>query len=172
MGRIEDHNVRDERLRHYIEKWGLLFEQLGATRMAGRVIGWLLICDPPHRTAAQIAIATGASAASVSTATRWLTQAAMVERVGMPGERSVFFRIAPGMWARLMRIRLGRISSMEALAEEGLLIVGPREDEQGDRLREIRSYSSFMERELPALLSRWEQEWEREKRARRKGGRR
>ena len=162
----------DELLRHYLEKWGLLFEHLGATRMAGRVIGWLLTCDPPHQTAGEIAAVTGASPASVSTATRAMTQAGMIERVGMPGQRSVFFRIAPGMWARLMRIRLGRISAMSELASEGLEILPGARGRSGDRLREIHSYTQFMEQEMPALLTRWEQQWQREQsKARgRKGG--
>jgi hypothetical protein len=163
-------DARATRLKHYIEKWGLLFEQFGTTRMAGRVVGWLLVSDPPHQTARQIASATGASAASVSTATRMLTQAAMIERIGVPGQRSVSFRITPGMWARLMRIRLGRMAVMAELAEEGLQILKPVRGDRAARLQEIRSYIAFMDREMPALLERWERELQRERRSPRSSG--
>lgn len=155
----------NERLQHYLEKWGMVFAQLGATRMAGRIIGWLLICDPSHQSAKQIANATGASLASVSVATRTLTQAAIIERFGMPGERTVFFRLAPGTWMRLMRFRLVQISGMTALAEEGLRIRQGAGEATKSRLREIHSYCSFMDREMPALLERWKKEWQREQRA-------
>ena len=46
-------------LRHYLEQWGLLFESLGSTRMMGRVLGWLLVCEPPEQTAREIADALG-----------------------------------------------------------------------------------------------------------------
>jgi hypothetical protein len=151
-------------LHDYVEKWGISLEQLGATRMAGKILGWLLVCDPPHQTAKQISEAIGASLASVSTATRTLTQASLTERVGIPGERSAHFRISPGMWSRLMRHRIGRIAQMGRLAEEGLsLLARKRDTDLGLRLRELRSYCAFMEREFPSLLARWEEEWRRER---------
>ncbi|MBD3235121.1 MAG: MarR family transcriptional regulator [Candidatus Eisenbacteria bacterium] len=111
---------QDERLRRYIGHWGLFFEQRGATRMAGRLIGWLLICDPPHQSSARKAEAIGAGAASVSAATRARRPAPMIERVGRPGERSAFSPIEPGMASRLLRTRLGRITGMSTVAEEGM----------------------------------------------------
>jgi DNA-binding transcriptional regulator GbsR (MarR family) len=148
-------------LHHYVEKWGMTFEHLGATRMAGKILGWLLISDPPHQTAKQISEAIGASLASVSTSSRALTQAALIERVGIPGERSAHFRVSPGMWARLMRYRLGRIAEMIELAEEGLSLL-PEDRDLTLRLRELVSYCGFVEREFPGLLARWEEEWRKE----------
>lgn len=153
----------EEGLHHYVEKWGISFEHLGATRMSGKILGWLLISDPPHQTAAQIADAIGASLASVSTATRTLTQAALIERIGIPGQRSAHFRISPGMWAKLMRYRIGRIAQMRELAEEGLSLLPEGETDLGLRLRELRSYCTFVEREFPGLLARWEEDWKRER---------
>ena len=33
--------------KHFVEDISLYFEQMGLPRMAGRVLGVLLICDPP-----------------------------------------------------------------------------------------------------------------------------
>ena len=33
--------------RQFAEEVGRVFEQFGIARMAGRLLGWLLICDPP-----------------------------------------------------------------------------------------------------------------------------
>jgi DNA-binding transcriptional regulator GbsR (MarR family) len=149
-------------LHHYIEKWGMTFEHLGASRMGGKILGWLLISDPPHQTAKQISDAIGASLASVSTTSRTLTQAALIERVGIPGERSAHFRVSQGMWARLMRYRLGRIAEMIGLAEEGLSLLPEEDRDLTLRLRELKSYCSFVENEFPGLLARWEKEWQKE----------
>ncbi len=150
-------------LTYYIEQWGMLFEQLGATRVMGKILGWLLVCDPPHQTAAEIAGAISASISSVSTATRALAQSAFVERIGMPGERSIHFQVRPGMWSQLIRTRMRHLTAMRRLAEEGMRLVASERKERTLRLREIRSYCDFIDSELPALLERWERQWKEER---------
>lgn len=147
----------------YLERWGMLFELLGATRMMGRILGWLLVCDPPEQSAADIAEAVGASAGSVSTTTRALTQAGMIERLGIPGERRAHFRVRSGVWGQLLRKRMSYIVSMRDLVEEGLELGSERSEERRLRLRELRSYCSFVERELPGFIARWEKDWEEER---------
>ena len=39
----------------FVEEAGIVFEQTGLPRMAGRIFGWLLICDPPHQSTDQLA---------------------------------------------------------------------------------------------------------------------
>lgn len=146
----------------YLERWGMLFELLGATRMMGRVLGLLLICDPPDQSAGSIGSAVGASAGSVSTTTRTLVQAGLIERIGVRGERSAHFRVRSGMWGQLFRKRMSHIASMRDLVEEGLERVAEGSDERKLRLRELGSYCRFVERELPGFVSRWEVEWEEE----------
>ena len=147
----------------YLERWGMLFELLGATRMMGRVLGWLLVCDPPEQSAGDIAQAVGASAGSVSTTTRALTQAGMVERLGIPGERSAHFRVRSGVWGQLLRKRMSYIVSMRDLVEEGLELGAGEKEDSTLRLRELGSYCSFIERELPAFIARWEKDWKEER---------
>ncbi len=150
-------------LRDHIERWGILFEFLGGTRMMGKILGWLLVCDPPEQSASDIAKAVGASAGTVSTTTRALLQAAMIERIGIPGKRSAYFRVRPGMWADLLKKRMENGQTMGQLAEQGLSLVSGPDDDATLRLREIRSYCRFIESQLPALLTRWEKEWEKER---------
>ena len=66
----------------FVEEVGMAFEQSNAPRMAGRIIGWLLICEPEHQTSAQIAKVLKASKGSISTMTRFLTNGGIIEKVG------------------------------------------------------------------------------------------
>ncbi len=152
-----------EQLTDYIERWGMVLEALGGTRMMGKILGWLIICDPPEQTAADIAIAVNASAGTVSTTTRALVQAAMIEKVGLPGKRSAYYRVKPGMWAQLMKARMARMHIMGQLADEGLELFPEADSGSSDRLREIGSYIRFVEREFPALLDQWVKQWEKER---------
>ena len=45
----------------FIEEMGQFLGGYGMTPMAGRMWGWLLLCDPPEQTAAEIAEALQAS---------------------------------------------------------------------------------------------------------------
>jgi hypothetical protein len=155
---------RNAELQDYLERWGMLFELLGAARMMGKILGWLMVCDPPEQSAADIARAVGASAGTVSTTTRALAQASMIERIGIPGERRAYFRVRPGMWGQLLRRRMSYISSLGNLVDQGLSL-STGDDEAALRLRELGSYCSFIERELPGFVSRWEETWKEEKKS-------
>src|SRR5690242_7144959 len=79
------HPAADER--RFSDELGFFWEDAGGTRMAGRVLGALLIADPPELSSSQLAEFLGVSAGSVSTATRELIRPGIVERVRIPGER-------------------------------------------------------------------------------------
>jgi len=131
--------------------------------MMGRILAWLLISDPPEQSAGDIAQAVGASAGSVSTTTRALTQSGMIERLGIPGERSAHFRVRSGVWGQLLRKRMSYIVSMRDLVEEGIELNAGEDEDSTLRLRELGSYCSFIERELPGFIARWEKDWEKER---------
>ena len=84
-----DQRTRNEEQRRLVEEFGLLYEQMGGTRMAGRVSGYLLMCDPPVQSLTQIAEALGVSKAAVSGAARVLLQFGVVELVGEIGRAHV-----------------------------------------------------------------------------------
>jgi hypothetical protein len=149
-------------LHDYLERWGMLFEALGGARMMGRVLGWLLVCDPQEQTAADIAAGVGASAGSISTTTRTLVQSGFIERIGIPGERSAYFRVRSGMWGQLLRRRMSYMVSLGDLADEGIRLAEGGGEKATLRLRELASYCRFIERELPEFVARWEREWEEE----------
>ena len=82
------------------EDFGLFFEHLGVPRMAGRILAWLLICDPPEQTMQDLVDALGASKSSISTMTRMLINFRLIERLSLPGERRDFYRVRPDLWRR------------------------------------------------------------------------
>ena len=106
-------------LAFHVEEWGLLFEQSGLPRMAGRVLGWLLVCDPPEQTAAQVVEALSASKGSISTTLRLLERFGLVEPVGRPGERRTYFRIAPGAFTTMMEDKLKSVATWRSSRTAG-----------------------------------------------------
>ncbi|MEP1075458.1 MarR family transcriptional regulator [Leptolyngbya sp. PL-A3] len=142
---------------HFIEEMGLMFEQLGMPRMAGRILAWLLIANPPLQSSGELVEVLQASKGSISTITRMLIQIGLIERVALPGDRRDYFQIKPNAWSQMTQQRLTQIAAFRELADRGLSLVegGP---EAQRRLREMRDIHAFWERELPRLHERWEEE--------------
>src|ERR1700738_4029428 len=65
----------------FVDRMGLFFETIGATRTMGRLYGWLWICEPPQQSLSELAAALTVSKASVSTVARQLQEGGMVERL-------------------------------------------------------------------------------------------
>src|SRR5512140_138704 len=140
---------------HYIEEYGVCMETSGLPRMAGRIVGLLLICTPPHQAADQIARVLDASKGTVSTMTRLLMQLGLIEKLGLPGERRDYFRLRQDLWEQMLALQLAEISQMRELAERGLALLDGASPSEMERLREMYELHAFFEKEMPGLLERY-----------------
>jgi DNA-binding transcriptional regulator GbsR (MarR family) len=144
--------------KHFIEDFGLLFEESGHPRMAGRILGCLLISDQPHLSTNEIADTLQASKGSLSTMTRFLLQMGLIERVGLPAKRVDYFRIKTGAWPQLVRHAVYELSALRKLAERGLELMDEKNLELRGPLQDARDLFAFLEKEYPLLIERWEKE--------------
>lgn len=140
----------------FVERMGDFLAQAGQPRIAGRLLGWLLVCDPPEQSADQLIEATGASRGSVSTMLRLLQATGCVETGGRSGQRRTYYRIRPEMWSEMLRTRLENMSELKTIAEEGLAMMAGTSEEARERLEGMRALYAFFEDEWPALIHRWE----------------
>lgn len=143
---------------HFVEDVGMAFEQAGLPRMAGRILGWLLICDPPYQSSGELSEVLQASKGSISTMTQLLLQLGLIERLSLPGRRRDYFRIKPDSWSEIMKRRMVLVATFRRLADRGLELLNGHTPEQRERLEAMRSLYAFFEREVPALFERWERE--------------
>lgn len=144
-----------EQEKHFIEEVGLLFDQLGLPRTAGRIMGWLLVCEPPHQTMDELTEALGVSKSAISTTIRMLIQVRLVERISLPGERKDHYRISDDAWTNAWNARMAQVTVMRQLAERGLNLLPEENLARRQRLETMRDMYAFFERELPLLLTRW-----------------
>jgi len=147
----------DQAALRFIEDTALLYEQAGHSRMAGRIIAWLMICDPPHQTAGQIATALSASKASVSTNVRLFVDFGIVEKFTLPADRRDYYRLLPTMWPRAMERSLPLLAAFRQVADRGLKLVEGHPEECRVRVREMRDFYEFYEQGLRELAARWKQ---------------
>ena len=147
----------DKQREQFIGEMGIVLEQLGIPRMAGKIFGCLLISNKTEVPVGQLVLQLQASPGSVSTMTRLLIQMGLVDKLGRPGDRKDYFRIKPGTWTQILRAKMAQIIEFHDLIERGMTLVGSRDAIPYNRLREMHEVYSFFEREFPNLFDRWEQ---------------
>lgn len=145
----------------YVEDMALVVGQGGRPRMSGRIMAWLLICDPPHQSMTELADVLGASKGSISQSTQLLIQAGVVERIGLPGKRGDYFRIKPDALAELVKVGMPAITVRRQMAERGLKLLESEDPKLKERLQEFLDVYVFLEKELTEVIKRWERQQER-----------
>lgn len=142
----------------YVEEVALFWTAHGLPRIAGRILGLLLVCDPPHRSATELAAELGVSKGSISSMTRLLLTSGTLEVVPVPGERATYYQLSPRSLERKLERRLAEMVAFRALTERGLRLLDGAPAAQRERLETVHSLYAFLERELPVLLERWRAE--------------
>jgi DNA-binding transcriptional regulator GbsR (MarR family) len=149
-------NLRDKE-KGFVEEVGIAFEQTGLPRMAGRVFGWLLISEPPYQSPAELAEVLMASKGSISITLRMLRQIGLVEQCVIPGERQSHFRLRQDALKRTIQRGLeDEIKLFRDVAQKGLGLMEGESSVRRQWLEEMYDRYTFLEKEFPALLERWQ----------------
>ncbi|MER6754113.1 MarR family transcriptional regulator [Micromonospora echinofusca] len=146
--------------RHYAEEAAVVLSGLGLPPAYGKLLGWLLVCDPPWQTSAQLAEGLGLSKGSVSTGMRMLETSGLARRVPVPGHRGHAYEVRPDAIIRIAA-DAAKFRVFRQLMEQGLTVVGGEDAPGSERLRVMRDFYAFVEREVPKLVERFEAEYDK-----------
>jgi DNA-binding MarR family transcriptional regulator len=122
--------------------------------IAGRVIGYLAICDPPQQTIADLAGALLASRSAITGAVKLLEGYHAVRRTRAAGDRVDRVSLDPaglepaGFDAAVYR-------EMAALAREGLSLLTDAPPDRRRVLEDVAALGDFLAERMPALLDEW-----------------
>jgi len=143
--------------RRYAEEAAVVLTGMGLPPSYGKLLGWLLVCDPPYQTSAELAEALDLSKGSVSTGMRMLETGRLVRRVALPGRRGHAYEMVPDAFMQVSESDNFRV--FRELMERGLTVVGGDDAPGAERLRHTRDFYAFVERELPQLIERFKREY-------------
>jgi DNA-binding transcriptional regulator GbsR (MarR family) len=133
-----------QQLETWVERVAAAFAQhFGLPPITGRILGWLLICEPAEQSAGEIADAIGASRASLTTSMRLLTAGEFVRRRHRPGERTTYFRIDDDAWERVIRQRIIGMASLREITEDAMALIGP-DTERASRVRAAHAFFGWL----------------------------
>ncbi|MGI5158538.1 GbsR/MarR family transcriptional regulator [Microbispora sp. CA-102843] len=135
--------TEQEPLLEWVERIAMYLARDGVPPIAGRVLGWLMICDPPEQSAGQISDAIGASRASLTSNLRLLTGMGFLTSRTRRGERTVYYRMAEDAWAIVVRRQVAGITAFLDITRDGLALTGHDEDRSG-RVRQAHATFEWM----------------------------
>lgn len=131
--------------------------QYGMPPIAGRLAGWLLICDPPEQTVAELASSLRASRTAVSGAVAMLERMSLLQRTRPAGERADRISIAPAFGMASLDDPTEYVS-LGALARRGLEVIGgDAPPSRRARLLELAALADFLTERSPQLADEWRQ---------------
>ena len=139
----------------YVEEVARYFEDAGLPRIAGRLIGVLMVAEPREQSAADLAHRLHASRASISTMGRLLISAGILERWTVPGQRREYLRFRDDAWPTVMIEKTRWISELRRLGERGLQLYAETDGPARESLGELVDLMEFFERQWPPLMERW-----------------
>lgn len=146
---------RLEKLMSFADDVGMFYEDLGLPRAWGRVLGWLLVCEPVSQSAEELAVVLHASRGSISMATRSLIRMGHLERQAKRGDRRTYYQVRPGSWTAVFEHQIQATTSLRQLANQGLELLSDQPATRRERLEELHGFTEFYERECFALIARW-----------------
>lgn len=144
-----------EALERFVEQMGLITQADGLPRIAGRLMGLMMIESGPF-SFGQLSERLKISRGSVSTNTRLLENLGIIERVALPSDRQDYFQLAPNPHARRLEgvvHRMVRTRKLVAATEPVL----PKEMKTSrKRLNELDEFCCMAMRSIQSLLKKYD----------------
>ncbi len=144
----------DQNERRFVEQMARMAEEEGLPRIAGHLLGYLLIHEGRHSLDA-LAEALEVSKASVSTNARLLERVGYARRTTVPGDRRDYYEVVARPWEHMFAVVRRRMRRMRDVLAEGVEML-PAENERGRALlEEWRGFYEYMLSDMEARIEEW-----------------
>lgn len=148
MPRDEELTFADHMGRHYARRYAF-------PPMAGRVLGYLLVCEPPDQTIAELSDALLASRSAITGALEVLERIHAIQRSRAAGERMDRVRVDLAS-AQSRGFDVTEYQELGDLAREGLEVLGHASPERRATLVEMAAFADWLVDRTRALQHEWE----------------
>lgn len=90
----------EDKKKIFVEKIGVKTEKMGYSPIAGRIVGTLLLAEPPYMTFEELCESLSASKSTISTNLNFLmsNEKGIIEYFTLPGDRKRYFKISHENW--------------------------------------------------------------------------
>lgn len=129
-------------------------ERYGFPPVAGRLIGYLYVCEPAQQSINDIANVLLTSRSAINNGVKMLEIQKLIHRSRPAGTRADIVRLNPLGWEN-MGFDPSEYLQMASLAREGLELLGDASPERREGLEVVVSLNEFLAERLPKLYEEW-----------------
>jgi len=129
-------------------------ERYGFSPVAGRLIGYLYVCDPAEQSINEIADTLLTSRSAINNGVKMLETQKLIHRSRPAGTRADVISLNPLGWEN-MGFDPSEYLQMANIAREGLALLADASPERRQALEIVVSLNEFMAERLPQLFEEW-----------------
>ncbi|MFA5806214.1 MAG: helix-turn-helix domain-containing protein [Melioribacteraceae bacterium] len=148
---------KNKEARELVEKFGVFIEKVANFQpVSARVVGYLLISEPPYKTFNEILDYLKVSKSSISQALNLLISQDFVDYITLPNDRKRYFRLNVDSWFNILKKKMGMASHLKLIFQE---ILKHRSDKYPEFNRNIETMIVFFEifeKEIPLIFKKLE----------------
>jgi DNA-binding transcriptional regulator GbsR (MarR family) len=148
---------QDQAVRRFIESFSSALVEAGVPQMPALVFVALLATDDDGLTGDELAARLQVSRAAISGAVNYLSPLGLITRERQPGSRRYRYVLQDPTWFELVVRRERVLDRWITTTREGIDALGPSTP-AGRRLAESLAFFEFLQREMPAMLTRWREQ--------------
>jgi len=145
----------DQIIADFVERLGLVTQADGLPRIAGRIMGLMIMHGGPF-SFADLAERLLVSRASISTNTRLLENLGVIERTCVPGERQDYFRMRSKPYALLMRGYVERMRRAREMVEGTQSDLPSDLEDAHERLMELNEFYETLIESFESVIDSWD----------------
>jgi DNA-binding transcriptional regulator GbsR (MarR family) len=140
----------------YIEQVGLFYEQYGLPKMAGRILGYLIVSDSDNNSFEAVQKALKASKGSISGNINLLLNQGMIVKHMISGDRKSYYKMSISSLENILESKVNSVTQFKTILEAGISFDMNDKSTKKENLKNILNYYEFLENEIPLLRMKWE----------------
>lgn len=142
----------------FIEENGILFESLGMTRMAGRIMGFLMVTDKEMVSFEELTQVLQASKSSISTNVKSLILIKFIKPVTAPGDRKTYYMLSQDIsWSEIFNKRMEELNYLVSIFNRALNLRTNKNDKPAQWLDKAMEFYEWIGGKFPSLMEEWEE---------------
>ena len=148
--------------RRQVERIGVVFEKSGMSPVAARIIGLLMMAEPPYLTLEEIAEATRASKSSVSNALKFLQSEGLIDYITFSGDRKRYFQLYTTTWLEVLQQRVATIAPFREILLETVDMRSDQYPQFNQSLLDICDLYGAFEQGVTKIIDNWKKNYKQQ----------
>jgi DNA-binding transcriptional regulator GbsR (MarR family) len=149
--------MEQQKVKEMVERIGIVCDKDGMPPLAGRMVGFFMLAEPPHKTFDELAEFLQASKSAISTTLRFLEAQGMVEYITFPGDRKRYFRLSVDSWDQVIMAKMEFLKTMRSRVTDVLKSRSDAYPEFNMGLRGMLALYDIMLEGMPLLIEKWQE---------------